>query len=133
MLYTTVTTTIKTISVEETDETLIARGIAEFHYWGKDGVVSDEIAYRCKGVPAVIINSVGVETTGTVEGYIDFALVSRGSLKEKIATLVIRNFVKSAEVSQETPESVVEPVTLEKRKATRRKSKSNKKELAAIV
>ena len=94
MINATTTVTIKTVNATHDKEgSLIAFGIAEFHYRGREGVVTDEIPYRSKGAPAVIINEKGVGVHGTADGYIDQQVDIRENYKEKIATLVIRNFV----------------------------------------
>ncbi|WP_336229657.1 hypothetical protein [Scytonema sp. PRP1] len=97
------TSTVRIKSVNQTHDkegSLIAFGIAEFYYRGREGVVADEIPYRSKGAPAVIINSKGVGIHGTAEGYIDQQVDIRENYKEKIATLVIRNFVSAEPISE---------------------------------
>lgn len=50
----------------------------------------DELAFRCKGTPAMAIKESGIGATGVAQGYIDLELVQMESYKEKIPTLVIR-------------------------------------------
>ncbi|NJN07500.1 MAG: hypothetical protein HC815_05735 [Richelia sp. RM1_1_1] len=52
--------------------------------------VRDELAFRCKGAPAMAIKESGVGATGVAQGYIDLQLVQMGDYKEKIPTLVVR-------------------------------------------
>ncbi|MBR8838793.1 MAG: hypothetical protein DSM106950_33525 [Stigonema ocellatum SAG 48.90 = DSM 106950] len=97
------TSTVRIKSVNQTHDkegSLIAFGIAEFYYRGREGVVADEIPYRSKGTPAVIINEKGVGVHGTAEGFIDQQVDIRENYKEKIATLVIRNFVSEEPISE---------------------------------
>jgi hypothetical protein len=97
------TSTVRIKSVNQTHDpegSLIAFGIAEFYYRGREGVVADEIPFRSKGAPAVIINEKGVGVQGILEGYIDQQVDVRENYKEKIATLVIRNFVSAEPISK---------------------------------
>ncbi|RAM49898.1 MAG: hypothetical protein C6Y22_19030 [Hapalosiphonaceae cyanobacterium JJU2] len=106
MINTTATVTIKSVNQTHDQEgSLIAFGIAEFYYRGREGVVADEIPYRSKGAPAVIINENGEGTYGTAEGYIDQQVDVKEAYKEKIATFVIRNFVSSQPISEITQAS----------------------------
>ncbi len=101
MINTTSTVQIKSVNqTHDKEGSLIAFGIAEFYYRGREGVVADEIPFRSKGAPAVIINEKGVGVHGTVEGYIDQQVDIRENYKEKIATLVIRNFVLAEPISE---------------------------------
>lgn len=101
MINATATVTIKSVNqTHDKEGSLIAFGIAEFYYRGREGVVADEIPFRSKGAPAVIINEKGVGVYGTVEGYIDQQVDIRENYKEKIATLVIRNFVSAELISE---------------------------------
>jgi hypothetical protein len=101
MINTTTTITIKSINkTHDKEGSLITFGIAEFNTRSRAGVVADEIPYRSKGAPAVIIDERGEGTYGTAEGYIDLMVDNKGDYKEKIATLVIRNFVSSQQKSE---------------------------------
>ncbi|NEU71746.1 hypothetical protein PI95_003880 [Hassallia byssoidea VB512170] len=91
------TTTIKTINqTHDSSGSLIVFGVMEFHYRSKEGPTADEIPYRSKGAPAVIINELGEATLGTAIGFIDLQTDDRGTYKEKIATFVIRQFAPSS-------------------------------------
>lgn len=96
------TTTIKTINqTHDSSGSLIVFGVMEFHYRSKEGPTADEIPYRSKGAPAVIINELGEATLGTAIGFIDLQTDDRGTYKEKIATFVIRQFAPSSANSSE--------------------------------
>ena len=90
---------------------LICYGLAEFCYRGKDGLVVDEIPYRCKGTPALDIRSSGEYSQGIANGYIDLQTSERDTYKEKVASLVIRGFMGIGKPLQEVvqPEKVETP------------------------
>jgi hypothetical protein len=103
MIHTTATINIKSINITHDKEgSLIAFGIAEFNTRSREGVVADEIPFRSKGAPAVIIKERGEGIYGTAEGFIDLLVNDKGNYKEKLATLVIRNFVSLEPIAGET-------------------------------
>ncbi|MEC4811820.1 MAG: hypothetical protein SAK29_00815 [Scytonema sp. PMC 1069.18] len=114
MINTTATIAIKTINhTHDREGNLIAFGIAEFYYRGKEGTVADEVPYRSKGAPAVVINHQGEGVHGTAEGFIDLQVDNKGEYKEKIATFVIRNFVSVEPIDglSQTPNNSPKPET----------------------
>ena len=113
MIHNTATINLKSVNTTHDKEgSLIAFGIAEFYYRSKEGVVTDEIPFRSKGAPAVIINEQGEGVHGTAEGYLDLVVDNRGEYKEKIATFVIRNFISAQPINELTQVSE-NPHTLE--------------------
>ncbi len=107
MISTTTTVTIKSINKTYDQEgSLITFGIAEFNTRSREGIVIDEIPYRSKGASAVVITERGEGVYGTASGYIDLVVDNKGEYKEKIATLVIRNFVSSQPVSETVPANI---------------------------
>ncbi|WP_260446229.1 MULTISPECIES: hypothetical protein [unclassified Nostoc] len=72
MIHNTATINLKSVNTTHDKEgSLIAFGIAEFYYRSKEGVVADEMPFRSKGAPAVVINEQGEGVHGTAEGYLD--------------------------------------------------------------
>lgn len=103
MIHNTATINLKSVNTTHDKEgSLIAFGIAEFYYRSKEGVVTDEILFRSKGAPAVVINEQGEGIHGTAEGYLDLVVDNRGEYKEKIATFVIRNFISAQPINELT-------------------------------
>jgi hypothetical protein len=103
MIHNTATINLKSVNTTHDKEgSLIAFGIAEFYYRSKEGVVTDEIPFRSKGAPAVVINEQGEGVHGTAEGYLDLVIDNRGEYKEKIATFVIRNFISAQPINEFT-------------------------------
>jgi hypothetical protein len=96
MIHNTATINLKSVNTPHDKEgSLIAFGIAELYYPSKEGVVTDEISFRSKSAPAVVINEQREGVHGTAEGYLDLVVDNRGEYKEKIATFVIRNFISA--------------------------------------
>jgi hypothetical protein len=112
MINATATVIIKSVNQTHDQEgSLIAFGIAEFYTRSREGVAIDEIPYRSKGTPALVIEKNGEGAYGTVEGYIDLVIDNKGAYKGKVATLVIRNFVLSQPTVETTPVSYPKPET----------------------
>lgn len=61
--------------------------------------IKDEFVFRCKGLPAMAIKECGIGGTGVCQGYIDLKLVQKEGYKDKIPTLVIRNWVSTSVMS----------------------------------
>ncbi|MCC5668533.1 hypothetical protein LC653_32970 [Nostoc sp. CHAB 5784] len=103
MIHNTATINLKSVNTTHDKEgSLIAFGIAEFYYRSKEGIVADEMPFRSKGAPAVVINEQGEGVHGTAEGYLDLIVDNRGEYKEKIATFVIRNFISAQPINELT-------------------------------
>ena len=84
------------LSIEEKtseDEELICHGIFQFvslEAKGDKEEVRDELAFRCKGKPAMAIKESGIGGTGIAQGFTDLKLIQMEGYKEKIPTFVIR-------------------------------------------
>ncbi|NJM73669.1 MAG: hypothetical protein HC862_28115 [Scytonema sp. RU_4_4] len=110
MINTTSTVRIKSVNqIHDQEGSLIAFGIAEFYYRSREGVVADEVPYRSKGVPAVVINEQGSGVHGIAEGYLNLQVDNQGEYKEKIVTFVIKNFVTAQPINKVTQTSSNSP------------------------
>lgn len=93
------------LSIEEKtaqDGQLICHGTFQFvslEARGDKEEVRDELAYRCKGKPAMAIKESGMGGTGVAQGYTDLILVQMQGYKEKIPTFVIRAWKSSSIIS----------------------------------
>ncbi|MBW4512878.1 MAG: hypothetical protein KME64_41280 [Scytonematopsis contorta HA4267-MV1] len=105
MISTTQTLQIKSLETCFDAEGLqISFGLAEIYSYGNGEPNIDEIPFRAKGQPALAINKAGIGAKGCAQGYIDVAVQPREEYKEKIYSLVIRNFkAEEGSVQQAIP------------------------------
>ena len=113
MIIATLTIAVETINEQhDTEGMKICNGVASIQTYTKDGPVTEQINYRCRGAGAVQVGAAGTGAQGIAIGYVDFIIVNQDTYKEKIPCLVVDSFIPSqSDTLPATPTpSVPEPV-----------------------
>lgn len=113
MIIATLTLAVETINEQhDTEGMKICNGVASIQTYSKDGWVTEQINYRCRGAGAVQVSAAGTGAQGIAIGYVDFIIVNKDTYKEKIPCLVIDTFIPTqSDALPATPtSSAPEPV-----------------------
>ncbi|AFY91089.1 hypothetical protein [Chroococcidiopsis thermalis] len=96
MIIATLTIAVETINEQhDTEGMKICNGVASIQTYSKDGPVTEQINYRCRGAGAVQVSAAGTGAQAIAIGYVDFIIVNQDTYKEKIPCLVIDSFIPS--------------------------------------